>query len=61
MKYEEWIQYEEKRLNQPNPHTWIALEPALLRPPKSGTFSPTPEDKPPAWALIVQVFNSRRI
>ncbi|MEJ2757141.1 MAG: hypothetical protein P8046_01550 [Anaerolineales bacterium] len=55
MKYEEWIQYERKRLSQPNPNTWISLEPAVFTP------QPASEEKPRVWTLIVQVFNSQRI
>lgn len=55
MKYEEWILYEEKRLSQPAPNTWVSLEPAVFPAP------PAKEDKPHVWTLIVQVFNSQRI
>lgn len=55
MKYEEWIQYERKRLSQPNPNAWVSLEPAAV------TLKPDAEDKPPVWTVIVQVFNSQRI
>ncbi len=62
MKYEEWIQYEAKRQNQPNPTAWITLEPDLpshkpLNPP---AVSPDAE-KNRVWTFIIQVVNSSRI
>lgn len=61
MKYEEWIQYEEKRLNQQNPLAWIVLDATrMVTSPDQHPYPPNGE-KPPVWAVVVQVFNSRRI
>lgn len=66
MKYEEWIKYEEIRLNQPDKFAWIASS-DLNTPPteesseRSNSPYPASQPKKNLWMLIYHRFISRRI